>query len=280
MQDPRSIAAGTRMPTVFLNGESPYKDILNGDPARQRTAIWHYLAVARTLPPPEGLEQQKLQTLAAGKRPLAIRTFLPGTTPRGIAIRFPNEVHAAFDAQMGRLAFAWSGDFLDMGPVWNGRGGHPAHVLGNTFWTSPAGCAFRDVTAVGSVVPNFAGREQTRRWGPTCAMGSCIRRLTFLGYHVDERGPTFRYRLALEGGGDATIVEHVTSLRASAGVGVQREVSITAPNDDLVWLHVADAESEPQFAAGANRQFHAVGEQHLAADSALHSRPRGPTAAL
>jgi mono/diheme cytochrome c family protein len=269
MQDPQRIAAGTRMPTVFLNGESPYKDILDGDPARQRAAIWQYLAVARSLPPPEGLEQQKLQTLAAGKRPVAIRTFLPGTTPRSIAVRFPNDVHAAFDAQMGRLAFAWSGEFLDMGPVWNGRGGHPAHVLGTTFWTAPAGCPW-EVTATGSVVPNFAGRDTDPALGVMVRDGKLHpSRLTLLGYQVDDRGPTFRYRLALDGGGDATFAERITSLRSAAGVGVLREVAIAAPSNDLVWLHVADAETEPQITASSTDDFVPVGDQHPAANGFL-----------
>ncbi|HEY1598055.1 MAG TPA: hypothetical protein VGG64_00535 [Pirellulales bacterium] len=269
MQDPQRIAAGTRMPTVFLNGESPYKDILDGDPARQRAAIWQYLAVARSLPPPEGLERQKLQTLAAGTRPVAIRTFLPGTTPRSIAVRFPNDVHAAFDAQMGRLAFAWSGEFLDMGPVWNGRGGHPAHVLGTTFWTAPAGCPW-EVTAATSLVPNFAGRDTDP------ALGFMVRdgklhpsRLAQLGYQVDDRGPTFRYRLALDGGGDATFAERITSLRSAAGVGVLREVSIAAPANDLVWLHVSDAETEPQITTGVAADFSPVGDQRPAANCFL-----------
>ncbi len=103
--------------------------------ARRSGATWPRAAL---IPPPEGLEEQKLQTLAAANRPLAVRTFLPETTPRAIAVRFPNQVHLAFDAQTCRLAYAWNGEFLDMGPVWNGRGGHQARLLGNKFWTAPA----------------------------------------------------------------------------------------------------------------------------------------------
>ena len=59
MIDPQRIQPGTRMPTVFLNGVSPYKDILGGDAERQRLAIWLYLSHSKTMPPPEGLEGEK-----------------------------------------------------------------------------------------------------------------------------------------------------------------------------------------------------------------------------
>jgi mono/diheme cytochrome c family protein len=175
MKDPLRIQQGTRMPTVFLERKSPYKDVLDGDPARQREAIWQYMAAARSLPPPEGLEEKKLETLAAGTQPVAVRTFLPGTTPRGIAIRFPNKVHAAFDAQTCRLAYLWSGEFLDMAPVWNGRGGHEAHLLGSIFWTAPAGCPW-DVTAADAGRRALQVAAKIRRLARLCVTDDCIPR--------------------------------------------------------------------------------------------------------
>ena len=226
MHDPQRIQAGTRMPTVFLNGESPYKDILAGDPARQREAIWNYLAMAKSLPPPEGLEEKKLQTLTADDRPVVIRTFLPGTTPRGLAIRYPNEVHAAFDAQMARLAFAWSGEFLDLGPVWNGRGGHQAHVLGKIFWTAPPGCPW-DVLPTDASPPSFLGRGDDPIWG-ALAKDSKLHpsKVSLAGYKVDNAGPTLRYRVALDRAEHATFSERVTTVRTASAVGIVRELKI------------------------------------------------------
>ena len=58
MIDPQRIQPGTRMPTVFLEDQSPYREILAGDPERQREALWHYLISCRELPYPEGLRMR------------------------------------------------------------------------------------------------------------------------------------------------------------------------------------------------------------------------------
>ena len=99
MTDPQRIHPGTRMPTVFLKGESPYKDILSGAPDQQKTAIWQYLLVSKRYPYPEGLQERKAVHVPATEGPLVIRSFLPNTSARGVAIRFPDGVHLAFDAQ-------------------------------------------------------------------------------------------------------------------------------------------------------------------------------------
>jgi len=252
MKDPQRIQPGTRMPTVFLEGKSPFKEILAGDPARQRDAIWSYLAVASSLPAPEGLEEVKLQTLVADSKPLVVRTFLPGTTPRGIATRFPNQVHAAFDAQMGRMAFAWSGEFLDMGPVWNARGGREASVLGKIFWTAPPGCPW-EVTPTDASAPSFAGRNDEG------SLGALLKdkqlhpsRLSFSGYTLSTFGPTFRYRLAQgDGQPGITIAEHLDSLRADPGVGVLRELKLAIPKGKVAWLNIVESDVEPSVTRGA-----------------------------
>ena len=274
MHDPQRIQPGTRMPTVFLNGESPYKDVLDGDPARQREAIWQYLAVARSLPPPEGLEQQKVQTLAGGTLPVAVRTFLPSITPRGIAVRFPNEVHVAFDAQTCRLAYAWSGEFLDMGPVWNGRGGHIAHLLGKTLWTAPAGCPW-EITSAGAAPPSFAGRGEDPSLGALLRDGKLHpSRLAFVGYNVDATGPVFRYRLAFAEG-MASFSERVTSLRGESDSGVLREFSLAAPAETTIWLHAADSASEPQWIAGETVSAVRAGEERAATACSLRVEQDG-----
>jgi hypothetical protein len=177
---------------------------------------------------------------------------LPGTTPRGIATRFPNQVHAAFDAQMARMAFAWSGEFLDMGPVWNGRGGHEAHVLGKIFWTAPPGCPW-EVTPTDASAPSFAGR------GEEGSLGALLKdkqlhpsRLTFNGYSLSAFGPTFRYRLAQEDGKPGiSIAEHLDSLRADAGVGVLRELKVGIPKGKVAWLNIVESDVAPSVTRGA-----------------------------
>jgi len=252
MKDPQRIQPGTRMPTIFLEGKSPFKEILDGNPARQREAIWNYLTVASSMAAPEGLEEVKLQTLVADSKPLVVRTFLNGTTPRGIATRFPNQVHAAFDAQMGRMAFAWSGEFLDMGPVWNGRGGNPAHVLGKIFWTAPAGCPW-EITPAEASPPSFAGRAEDGSLGALLKDSKLHpARYSFGGYSLSAFGPTFRYRIAAEDGkATLTVAEHLDTLKAEAGQGVLRELKLGIPRGRSAWLHIVESDTEPTLMKAA-----------------------------
>ena len=64
---------------------------------------------------------------------------MPGTASKAIAVGYPGGVAAVFDAVTCRLAYAWSGQFLNTDPVWNNRGGAPAKVLGQSFWNAPPG---------------------------------------------------------------------------------------------------------------------------------------------
>src|SRR5690606_35214559 len=129
---------------LFLNGQSPYQEVLGGDPAQQRLAIWHYMALASELPAPEGTGADAAGDLAL-QGAHVVRTFLPGLSPRGMGVRFSEGVRLAYDAQNCRLAYAWSGDFLDMTGAWANRGGRPAAPLGPIFWNAPQGFPW-DVT--------------------------------------------------------------------------------------------------------------------------------------
>ena len=71
MTDPQRIQPGTRMPTVFLSGQSPHKEILGGDPQQQRLAVWQYLQRSRSLPPPDGLQSPTITDLPDDRAPRA-----------------------------------------------------------------------------------------------------------------------------------------------------------------------------------------------------------------
>lgn len=249
MTDPQRIQPGTRMPTVFLNGASPYKDVLDGDPAMQRLAVWHYLSNSKKLPPPEGLEQPKAADVGAtNDNYQCVRTFLPDVTPRSMGIRFKNGVHLAYDLQACRLAYGWSGDFLDMSPVWNDRGGNPARLKGPVFWHSPAGFPW-DVTVSAGAVPDFTGRGTDTSLGAALPYDGKLHptRLDFRGYHLDEAGPTFRFELQLEGGSRAKFTEQVISLQTPPANGALRRTTAAAPANQTVWLNVATAEQPPHW---------------------------------
>ena len=202
MIDPQKIQPGTRMPTVFLNGKSPYVDVLGGDAAQQRLAIWHYLSHAKDFPPPEGLEPPKPAEIANAKSGeyQTLRTFLPDVTPRSMAIRGPDGVNFAYDLQACRLAYAWSGDFLDTTPVWDGRGGQPARIKGPVFWHSPTGFPW-DLTVSANSIPDFATHANDTALGAALPQDGKLHptRLDFHGYRLVDGDPQFRYELRLDG---------------------------------------------------------------------------------
>jgi hypothetical protein len=204
-------------------------------------------------------------------RPLLVRTFLPGVTPRSMAIRFPNGVHLAYDAQACRLALAWSGEFLNLSPVWDGRGGMKADIKGTTFWTSPEGFPW-EISAASDPPPDFTGRGKDTTLGAELPHDGQLHpsRLHFRGYRTSDAGPTFRYELELQEGQTAAFVESVSSLKSAAADGVLRETTITAPAGRTVWLNAASAEKPPtwQTAEGTSGLLDSA-EATTPADAAL-----------
>ncbi len=253
MIDPQKIQPGTRMPTVFLNGKSPYVDVLGGDAAQQRLAMWHYLSHAKEFPPPEGLEPPKPAEIVSAKTGeyQILRTFLPDVTPRSMAIRGPDGVHFAYDLQACRLAYAWTGDFLDTTPVWDGRGGQPARIKGPVFWHSPAGFPW-DLTASPNSIPDFATHANDTALGAALPQDGKLHptRLNFHGYRLVDGDPQFRYELHLDGEQSASFVEQIVAIAASQSSpanGTLRMAEISAPAERTVWLQAALSEDAPHW---------------------------------
>lgn len=250
MTDPQRIQPGTRMPTVFLSGQSPYKEILGGDPQQQRLAVYQYLQRSRSLPPPDGLQGPTIAAVLDDDRPVVMRTFLPGVTPRSMGIRYPNGVHLIYDAQACRLASALHGDFLNLSPVWEGRGGMKAGVKGATLWTSPEGFPW-DVTTSSDTPPDYSGRGKDTTFGAELPHDGQLHpsRLHFRGYRTGDAGPTFRFELELDDDQRASFEETVATLKSDLAMGVLRETTITAPAGRTVWLNAALADKPPTWQA-------------------------------
>lgn len=248
MTDPQRLQPGTRMPSFFPNGKSALVEILKGDPQQQQLAIWQYLLAAKGLPYPDGLKSKSPEILAASNRPQLIRTFLPGTTPRGIAIQSPNAIHMAFDGQACHLAYAWTGEFLDMSPVWSGRGGQRAGIKGAIFWTSPAGFPW-EVTDSTGVVPDFTNRGKDTAWGAELPHDGQLHpsRLHFKSYSTKSDRPMFQYELDLPDGRKAGFKEQIRSLKDNLSAGVEREFEIQGHPGQFAWFHVARLDSPPEW---------------------------------
>ncbi len=212
--------------------------------------MWGYLSLGPTLPLPVGLEPPKGMILYVTDRPTILRTFMPdnGGT-RAIAVGYPGGVSASFDAHNCRLTYAWSGQFLDARPVWDGRGGNPAKLMGAKFWTAPPGCPI--AASSSSEPPDFLSRAADPAYGGALPEGKAFlgtSLLNFEGYSNDAAGvPTFKYRLTLSDTETVKVSEREEPLRASAGVGVGRRFVLEVPAKQTAWVFLAESEGAPKL---------------------------------
>ncbi|HEV3443216.1 MAG TPA: hypothetical protein VG099_01170, partial [Gemmataceae bacterium] len=249
LEQAQRMQPGTRMPTIFAEGKSLLPKILGGNADAQAEAIWAYLSLGKTLPLPEGLEPPPGLVLSVKNRPILLRTFMPDASPRALAVGFPGGISVAFDLTTCRLAYAWSGAFLDAAPVWDGRGGNPARLLGPRFWTSPAGCAWAMHTS--HEPPDFAAQARDPGYGGALPEGQVYngpRHLQFDDYSLDELGrPTLHYHL--ENGGDdrLAIAEQVEPLRSPLATGLARRFVVTRPAQTTAWFFAAQSRQNPRI---------------------------------
>jgi hypothetical protein len=252
IDDPQRMQPGTRMPTVFPNGTSAIKSVLQGDGRLQAAAIWEYLSLGANLPLPEGLDPIRGLVVEPGTRARVMRTFMPGAGTRAIAVGFPHGVSVAFDASQCRLAYAWSGGFLDATPIWTNRGGNPATLQGSKFWETPAGFPWEATGSPGQP-PEWSGRPDPALGAP---LGEGEKydgrvRLSFLDYGVSPDGtPTFHYELEPREADLAAprleIHETVRSLQNLAGVGVARDFRLRPNRPGVAWFLVAFSSDRPR----------------------------------
>jgi mono/diheme cytochrome c family protein len=249
LEQAQRMQPGTRMPVVFPDGKSTNDSVLGGNADAQAEAIWTYLSLGPLVPLPEGMEPPQGLVIAVKDRPVILRTFMPDAGSRAVAIGYPGGVSTVFDAQRCRLAYGWSGNFLDASPVWNERGGAPAHVLGARFWTAPAGCpwAMND----SNEPPDFSSQIKDPSYGADPPEGVLFRgrrALFFDGYELDRHGrPTFQYRIDLSSGNSLRVREMPEPLRRPAGVGLARHFNVGLPRGQKTWLLVGETGAEPRL---------------------------------
>jgi hypothetical protein len=237
------------MPMVFPDGKSLLGHVLGGSADAQAEAVWAYLSLGMNLPLPAGLEPPKGLVLTVKDRPILLRTFMPDASPQSVAVGYPDGVSVTFDAATCRLAYAWSGNFLDASPAWDGRGGNPARPLGSRFWTAPPGCPW--ATTDSKSTPDFVTRAADPAHGAPLPEGQFYdgpRLLHFAGYTVDASGtPTFRYRLDVGDNRTIEVRERPGPLRSPAGVGVVRQFTLTLPGEQTAWMWAGGAVAEPRL---------------------------------
>jgi mono/diheme cytochrome c family protein len=257
MHQPARMAPGTRMPQAFVDGKSTLTTVLNGDPKGQAEAMWAYLSLGMGLPLPEGLEPPKGLIIAVKDRPELLRTFMPEAGSKAIAVGYPGGVNLAFGADQCRLAYAWAGNFLDAGPVWNNRGGAPAKLLGPKFWAAPQPHPW-GLTANPRIPPDFLGRANNPAFGLPLPLEPARiydgpMAVHFDGYSLDrDSRPTFRYTID-EGGMGAVmkVAETPVPIKTTVATGFKRQFAVEVPAGYRAWFLAGQSIKEPRVIAAA-----------------------------
>lgn len=252
LSQPLRMAPGTRMPQAFIDGKSTLTTALNGDPKQQAEAMWAYLALGPSLPLPDGLEPPKGLVIAVKDRPEVLRTFMPDAGSKAIAVGYPGYVSVAFSADQCRTAYAWNGNFLDASPVWNNRGGAPAKLLGQKFWTAAPGHPW-GLTGDKQTPPDFLGRANNPAFGLPLPLEPARiydgpMAVKFDGYSLDKDGkPTFRYRLDESfKGPELAVTETPFPLKGVLANGLARKFEVAVPGGQQAWFLAGQTGKEPR----------------------------------
>lgn len=216
MLDPEALRPGTLMLNMWPDGESPFEDILDGDPFRQVDAIWHYLADGEKAVFPKGLSRLSKELIVGGE-PILYRGKLWQAGFRGIAVGYPERVNVAFDAEETRLALIWRGRFLNVGGHWGVQGMGRIRPLGRDVRVLPEGPPLAVLDDADAPWPEAAGKDDPR--------------FRFGGYEFDaKRHPKFFYSF-----GESQIEERFRG-DDSGPTRIVRSVSTRGGGD--VWLRL------------------------------------------
>ena len=207
LQQPSRIQAGTAMPTFFA-------DAPETDTQKKIGLLWSALSLGGAMTQPEGLLEEN-HILAFKDKPLIIRTGLPDSSARSIAVGMDGFVSYCFDASTCSVRYAWYGGFLDAKPLYTGMGARSAIPLGQRFFTS------------GNQTPLRMGSVETQP------------KVKFHGYRLVNDFPEFHYDV------DGVQVQQRIA-RTPAGRGLIFSFDLTFPNGP-------DAPKQVWFIAGPDK---------------------------
>jgi mono/diheme cytochrome c family protein len=205
MREPSRIIPGTAMPAFF-------SEIPADEASLMIESLWAGLSTGRNFPALAPVHNVEDYILRVDAEPVLFRTFLERSSSRSIAVGLPEGQNFAFDALHCRLRYAWSGGFLDVQPVWSGRGGGNALPLGETYYTAP------------DIFPIRFGHPEKEP------------RVRFKGYELIEGHPQFMYEA------DGILIkERISS--APNGKGLVRAFQMGPVVEDIWFV----AESRPDI---------------------------------
>jgi len=242
VENPSSFSPGTRMTRFWMPNERIFPEYFQGDPYKQREALWNYLSLRDAMPPPAGLlSTQGQYELVPGAEPIVFGTFMRGVSPRTICVGYADLVHVAFDAEHGRLAKAWRGPFMDAKGTWDGRAGQLEQPLAKDSVDLAPGDAFVVLASRDAPWPEPSGH--------------------YRGMIRDaQRRPAFVVDL-----GEAVVRERPTPVLKAGGAWLRRTVEASAAEDRTdVYMRAAVGRSIKPVPGG----FLVDGSVHVVTDAA------------
>ncbi|HVR86187.1 MAG TPA: hypothetical protein VMU54_17830, partial [Planctomycetota bacterium] len=101
MDDPARVHPGTPMPQIFKRGQpATLKSVLEGDPSKQKDALWAYFAEGKDAPSPKPLQPLEVNLPASGPLVAQIPVLLPDqSVVESITILFPSRDLVVYDLE-------------------------------------------------------------------------------------------------------------------------------------------------------------------------------------
>jgi mono/diheme cytochrome c family protein len=222
LKSPEKFNPGTRMPSLWPNGQSLIKEVLAGDTNRQHAAIWTYLSEGPKAKFPEGLSRQSME-LVVGGEPVVYRGKMWEAGFRGLAIGLPGQVNLAYDTETMRLALLWHERFLNVAPHWQSQGMGRIRPLGRDVMVHPQGSAWAALSTSDAPWP---------------AVEKNSLQAVFKGYSLDaQQQPTVLYRLTM-GAASSEVAERNWTEVLNGKTTLHRELKLSEAMTAGTWLRL------------------------------------------
>ena len=223
MVNPTKYRAGTRMPSSFPDGMTPFKKLLDGTAATQIEAIWIYLADGKAATLPLGMSKSSIP-LVPNTEAIIYRNFIQGAGPRAIAVGYPEKAHLAFDANEMRIAMIWQNAFMDARRHWTDRGVGFEPPMGDNVMNLPAGVVFWVLSQPDEAWPTQSAKDLGYK---------------FRGYRLaDDERPTFLYSF-----NEIKIEDFPNAVETKVNPGIRRSIMLTTDNPiDKLYYRAAVAD--------------------------------------
>ena len=224
--NPNRFHPGTRMPSFWPDGKSLLANVLDGDTGRQLAALWTYLADGARAKFPEGLSR-KNQELVVGGEAVVYRGKLWEAGFRAVAVGYPGQLNAAYDAEEMRLALLWRGRFLNAGAHWGVQGMGQIRPLGTAVVILPHGAPLAVLADANAPWPTESSKDL---------------RMNFRGYQLDaQKRPTL-----LSSFRDLGIEDFLAPTEASGKAELRRTLKFSGPPPDGLHFRLAVGKLVPR----------------------------------